>query len=413
VDGSIISAFAVAAGLGGVVGLERQLGREPDGEYAGARTFALYGVWGAAAGWLGDRIGAAAFVALAAAFFLLILAEYLVVATRDGDSGTTTEAAAMVVFVVGAFAWSQEWIAAAAITVGLTALLRAKEFLHSLSQRFSEEDVQAVLQFGVITAVILPLVPDADIGPWDAFNPFETWLMVVLVSAIGLVGYLALRTMGERGLGVTGFAGGLVSSTAVTLGFSRLSRVDDALRPALAAGILGASAIMYPRVLIEARVIAPPLADRLTLPLVALGLATGGVALIWLLRRGERSTSRSGPRFRNPLTLTTALQFGALYAAIAFVAAALVDNVSENSLVLLGAASGIADVDAITLSAANLVEEGLDTDIATRVVLAAVTVNTAIKAALVALLGSRRLARAAAVVLALAAVLALVATLLV
>ncbi len=411
-DQQVLVAFAAAAGLGGVVGLERQLARKAEGAYAGARTFALYGVWGAAAAWLGDRYGVGSFAVLAAAFLALVIAEYVVASVRGGDVGTTTEAAALVVFVVGTLAWSEEWVAATAVTVGLTALLRSKEFLHSLSERFSDDDVQAVLQFAVITAVVLPLVPNRDLGPFEAFNPFETWLMVCLVSAIGLVGYLGLRLLGERGLGVTGLAGGVVSSTAVTLGFSRLSRDQDHLRPVLAAGILGASAIMYPRVLIEAQVVSPPLARELALPLVVIGIGMLIVAGVWLTRPSEREAT-GGPTFRNPLTLTTALQFGALYAAIVFLAAALIDNVSADSLVLLGAASGITDVDAITLSTANLVQDGLDTQVAARVVLAAVTVNTAVKGALVLMLGSRRLAVAAAGVLGVAAVAGLVATVLV
>jgi uncharacterized membrane protein (DUF4010 family) len=393
------------------VGLERQLGRDPGGAYAGARTFALYGAWGAAAGWLGDRFGVAAFTVLAAAFLVLVVASYVMGSIAGADPGTTTEAAAVIVFVVGAFAWAEEWTAAVAVAVGLAALLRAKEFLHSLSERFSDDDVQAVLQFGVITAVILPLVPNEDLGPLSAFNPFETWLMVVLVSAIGLVGYVGIRLLGEKGLGVTGFVGGVVSSTAVTLGFSRLSRDHD--RPVLAAGIIGASAIMYPRVIIEARVVSPALADELAVPLVILGAAMLTVGAFWLLRPSDHAAAGSGPTFRNPLTLTTALQFGALYAGVVFIAAVLVDNVSQDSLVLLGVVSGITDVDAITLSVSNLVEDGLDTQVAARVVLAAVTVNTAVKAALVALLGSRRLRVAAGGVLALGAAGGLVATLLI
>jgi uncharacterized membrane protein (DUF4010 family) len=410
VDQQLAVAIAAAAGLGAVVGLERQLGRDPGGAYAGARTFALYGAWGAAAGWLGDRFGVAAFAVLAAAFLGLVVASYLVGA--KSDPGTTTEAAAVIVFVVGTFAWAGEWTAAVAVAVGTAALLRAKEFLHSLSERFSDDDVQAVLQFAVITAVILPLVPNEDLGPLRAFNPFETWLMVVFVSAIGLVGYIGIRLLGERGLGVTGFAGGVVSSTAVTLGFSRLSRSHPHLRSVLAAGILGASAIMYPRVLIEAQVVSPPLAERLAIPLLVLGAGMLVVAGAWLVRPSGPPPSEGAPTFRNPLTLTTALQFGALYAAIVFLAALLTDNVSEGSLVLLGAASGITDVDAITLSTANLVEDGLDAQLASRVVLAAVTVNTAVKAALVALLGSRRLLVAAGVGLVVATGGGLVATLL-
>jgi uncharacterized membrane protein (DUF4010 family) len=317
-----------------------------------------------------------------------------------------------VVFAVGVLAWQEQLVAAVAIAVGTTALLRAKESLHQLSERFSDEDVRAVLQFGVITAVVLPLVPNEDLGPFGAFNPFEIWLMVVLVSAIGLVGYLALRVLGERGLGLTGVLGGLISSTAVTLGFSRMSKGQGLLRAVLAGGILGASALMYPRVLIEAQLVSPELADELVWPLVALGTLVGIAAVYWLVR-GGRSRSEGTVEFRNPLTLGVALQFGLLYAAVVFISKAVLDRVTDSSLAAVGAVSGINDVDAITLSMANLVRDGLDPAPAARAVLAAVVVNTAVKAGLVVWLGSRRLAAPVVAVLLPAALVGLVAVMLV
>lgn len=411
-DGEIVTAFVVAAGLGALVGLERQLGREEDATYAGARTFAFYAAWGAAAGYVGDEYGDAAFVVATAGFIALVVVGYVMASRRTTDWGTTTEAAAFVVFAVGVLAWQDQLVAAVAIAVGTTALLRAKESLHQLSERFSDEDVRAVLQFGVITAVVLPLVPNEDLGPLGAFNPFEIWLMVVLVSAIGLVGYLALRLIGARGLGLTGVLGGLISSTAVTLGFSRMSKGQGLLRAVLAGGILGASALMYPRVLIEAQLVSPELAGELVWPLVALGLLVGIAAVYWLVR-GGRTRSEGAVEFRNPLTLGVALQFGLLYAAVVFISKAALERVTDSSLAAVGAVSGINDVDAITLSMANLVRDGLDPVPAARAVLAAVVVNTAVKAGLVVWLGSRRLAAPVVAVLLPAALVGLVAVLLV
>jgi len=411
-DGEIVTAFVVAAGLGALVGLERQLGREEGATYAGARTFALYAAWGAAAGYVGDEYGDAAFVVATAGFVALVVAGYVMSSQRTADWGTTTEAAALIVFAIGVLAWQERLVAAVAIAVGTAALLRAKEYLHGLSERFSDEDVRAVLQFGVITAVVLPLVPNEDLGPFGAFNPFEIWLMVVLVSAIGLVGYLALRLLGERGLGVTGVLGGLISSTAVTLGFSRMSRGQDLLRAILAGGILGASALMYPRVLIEAQLVSPELAAELVWPLVVLGLIVGVAAGYWLVR-GGRHRSDGTVEFRNPLTLGVALQFGLLYAAVVFISKAALDRVTDSSLAAVGAVSGINDVDAITLSMANLVRDGLDPAPAAQAVLAAVVVNTAVKGGLVIWLGSRRLAAPVAAVLLPAALVGLAALVLV
>jgi uncharacterized membrane protein (DUF4010 family) len=404
--GEIMVALLAAAGLGAVVGLERQEHHEQGGDpVAGARTFALYGLWGAATALFADRYGGAAFAVGAAAFAGLILVAYVLETRRREDYGTTTEAAALATFAVGVLAWNELYVPAVAITVGLAALLRAKEWFHRLSDRYSDDDVRAVLQFAVITAVVLPLVPDEDIGPFGAINPREIWLMVVFVSAIGLAGYLALRIVGSRGLGVTGLLGGLVSSTAVTLGFARMSQREDGLRSALVSGILAASGLMYVRVLVEAFVIAPDLGRRLTPLMVGLFLAVEGAALWWWTRPATGDQA-SDVDLRNPLTLSIALQFGALYGVIVFFSKFLTDRVSDASLSIVGAVSGINDVDAITLSTANLVRDGLAVDVAARVVVAAVAVNTLVKGGLAVALGSRRLGIAVATVLGIAGTVA-------
>lgn len=390
--GEVITALLGAAGLGAVVGLERQVADED--AVAGARSFALYAVWGAAGGYIGDRYGASGFAVAAAIFGGTIIALYVIGAVKGEEGwGTTTELASLTTFFIGLLVWSDQVVAAVALTVGLTVLLRAKVPLHRLSERFTDEDVRALLQFGVLTAIVLPLVPDEGYGPFDAFNPREIWLMVVFVSGIGIIGYIANRLLGTRGLALGGALGGLVSSTAVSMGYSRMSRQQPALQPALTAGILGACGLMYPRVLVEASVVAPDMGSHLVVPmLVLLGIVLFAAAFWWL--RSSGGGDGSPVELGNPLTLGTALSFGALYALIVFVSKALVERASEASLSAVGAVSGINDVDAITLSTANLVRDGLDPGVGARVVLLAVTVNTIVKAGIVLVLGTRKLAAA-------------------
>ena len=297
---------------------------------------------------------------------------------------------------------------AAALAVGVAILLRGKGFLHQLSTRFSEEDIRAVLQFGAITAIVLPLIPNEDLGPFDAINFRKIWLMVIFVSAIGLVGYVSLRILGSRGLTLTGLFGGLVSSTAITLGFSRMSKTSPAaLTRALAAGIIAASGLMYARVLVEAYVIEPELGERLAVPLLILFVLVEGAAFVWWRKARIADESESDLKLSNPLTLTTALQFGALYGAIIFVSKALLDRASETSLNLVGAVSGINDVDAITLSTADLVEtSGLDPAVGAQVIMAAVTINTLVKGGMAVALGNKQLGRSVGSTLGVAAVLA-------
>ena len=409
--GSVLLAFVAAAGLGAVIGLERQIHRHyAEDVSAGVRTYALFGLWGAATGFFADTYGAAAFVVGAGAFAALIVASYVISALGTKDWGTTTEFASLGAFAVGVLVWNDQVIAAGAVAIGIAALLRAKEWLHGLTSKFSDEDVRAVLQFAVLTAVVLPLLPDNDYGPFEAFNPRRVWLMVVFVAAIGLAGYIALRLKGERGLGVTGLLGGLVSSTAVTLGFSRMSKDQPRLRTALAAGIIAASGLMYARVLVEALVFAPEMALKLAVPLSVLFILVEGTAVYWWTRPLETTAGGSGIKLQNPVTLKSALQFATLYAAVVFVAKVMIDRASEAALSVVGAVSGINDVDAITLAMADEVaRQGLDPIFGAQAVLAAVVVNTLVKAGMAAVLGSKSLGRAVAFTLIPAALLGAVA----
>lgn len=399
----IIVHAVLAAALGGLIGLERQVSmRHVEGSLAGMRTFALYGLWGLGSAWLGGEFGPAAFAVTAAAFGALIVAEYVIVG-QQGATGTTTEAASFVAFLIGVLVWAGFQVAALGIAVGVAALLQSKVWIHGRISAFSGDDMRAVLRFGVLTAVILPLVPNRFMGPFDAFNPFQVWRMVVFVAAVGLVGYIALRVLGPRGLAPTGLIGGLVSSTAVTLGFSRMARRTPELSGALGAGILAASGIMYLRVLIWASALAPALARTLVWPLVALFVIVEGSAAVFWWRAAKRDSADPDLEIRNPVTLTSALQFGLIYAVVVVAAKGLVERVSDALLSIVGAVSGINDVDAITLATSNLVADGtVATTIGAAAVIAAVAVNTVVKGALAVGLGGRALGRVVGPVLGVA-----------
>lgn len=402
---TVILRFLLAAALGALIGLERQVARGSESmAFSGMRTFALYAVWGAGAAFMGAEIGQAAFAVAAAGFVALLVVEYYSKA-RGGGTGTTTEAASFAAFLIGVLVWSEHEVPALALAVGVAALLQSKVWIHGVVGRFTDEDLRALLRFGVLTAVILPLVPNRNLGPFEAINPFEIWLMVVFVAGIGLAGYVALRALGPRGLAPTGLLGGLVSSTAVTLGFARMSRRSPEVTGSLSAGILAASGVMYARVLIEAFVVEPQLGRRLIIPLSALFVAVIGSAAVTWRRSARHDAADSDLKLRNPVTIASALQFGALYGTVVFVAKALIDNVSQASLSAVGAVSGINDVDAITLATANFVRSGtVPVDTGAKAVMAAVAVNTIVKAGLSMVLGSKSLGIRVAAILVPAAV---------
>ena len=276
---SLVLTFAVSAGVGLLVGLERE--RKPSA-MAGVRTFTLMALLGSLAGLLTEATGSAwALGAGALAVTGTLVAAYLHDRESVGDdSGTTTVVAALAVFFLGAINYYGYRTPAVALGVGITVLLYFKAEIEGFSHKLTGQDVRSMLQFAVLTAVILPLLPDRPFGPYGVLNPFQIWLMVVLVAAVSLSGYVAWRlTLGRHGLVLTGVLGGLVSSTATTLGYARQVAAGSQTLPAALLVILLANATKLVRVLFLVGVVAPEALPRaLVVLLPALLVAAAGVA---------------------------------------------------------------------------------------------------------------------------------------
>lgn len=386
--------FGVALLLGILVGLEREyvkLTREQE-LYGGVRTFALIALAGAITAMLAQEVTSwllpVGFLVIGA----LILAAY-VISALSGDGGLTTEIAGLVVFLVGALVYQGHWELGAALAVAVTVLLSLKLEIHALVARFSAEDIYATLKFGIITAIILPILPNEAYGPLEVLNPRVIWLMVVLSSGITFLGYVLLKFAGSRqGIPLAGFLGGLVSSTAVALGFSRQSRENDhSLAPMCALAILVASATMFPRVLIEASVVNQPLATMLAAPLlVTAGVGYAICGFLWW-RHHAPDQEKGEVNATNPFELTSALQFGILFAVILFVAKAAQVYLGTTGVYLSSVVSGLTDVDAITLSMARLSGTSIAPAVAARAVVLATLSNTFVKGTLAFALGSQAL----------------------
>jgi len=397
-DSTLIARFALAMVIGILVGLQREVSRsESERElFAGARTYALLGVVGCAAALFGQLwVSPWPFLIVFAAVSGLIGVAYYVSATR-GDVGLTSEIAAVIVFLVGGLCYWGRLELAAALGVGTAVLLSLKLEVRRLVGRVTREDIVATLKFAVITAIVLPLLPNRTFGapPFDVLNPQHLWLMVVFISGIGFVGYLLMKLVGSRrGIGLTGFLGGLVSSTAVTLSFTHRSRGRDDLARPFALAIIAAWTMMFARVLIEVSVIDPRLLSLLWTPLAAsAGLGLGYVALL-ALRRREKVGGEVA--LKAPFELAPAIRFGIVYAVILVVSRAAQTFLGEPGVYLSAAASGVADVDAITLSLSELSQAGdLSVSAAARGILVAAMTNTAVKGGIVVVLAGASLRRA-------------------
>lgn len=384
-----ISLFLVAGVLGALVGLERQFAQTDDKEaLLGVRTFVFISLLGAISAFVGEKyinwFPAISFLALLG----IVITRYIIEAMRTKDIGITTEVTELLVFLIGAITYWGHLRLAITLAVGVTLMLSLKPEFQRWTKQIETEDIRAVIKFAIISVVILPLLEDKTVDRWGLFNPREVWLMVVLISAVSFTGYAVLKFGRIRSaFEWTGLFGGLVSSTAVSLSFSRRSRECPAYSKHLAMGIVLAELVMFPRLLFLSWVAGPDLVSELLLPFIS--MFTAGfvvfIANLWRGEKGRKGTEIEG--FRNPFEITTALTFGAVYALIRIVAALALQYFGQKGLYTTAVLSGIAETDAITLTIARMVEEGGNVAVSSQlgakaVTLAALT-NTIFKGALV------------------------------
>jgi len=386
----------VALMIGAVVGLERGWRLRQYGEgrrVAGLRTFALMGLAGGVAGLVGERAGAWVVpVALAGVIALLVLG-YRRSASRQDDMGITTEVAGVLVFLLGVLATAGQALLALAGGVVTAVVLGFKPRLHAFLVWLDGPEIRAILQLALITAVLLPLLPRSGYGPWDVLNPYQIWLMVVLISAIGFVGHFAVRIVGSRrGVLFTGLFAGLASSTALTLTLSRAARQQQSLQPLFAAAIVLACTTMFPRLLVLVAAVAPGLLAGLYLP-VAILTAVGLTATVGLvIESGHGQDNARSPALQTPFELGTALRFGVILVVVMLGAEALRRLAGDAGVYLMALLSGLTDVDAITLSLGNMAGEQLGAAVALQGILIAAMANTLVKMGLAIGLGGRGLA---------------------
>jgi len=386
--------LSVALAVGLLIGLERGWReRKEDEGYrtAGLRTFALSGllggVWGAIAKAIGDGGGgmalAAAFTVYAAIFAFFRYREI----AQEGTFGATTVVAAMLTFALGALAVVGSIEAAAAGGVATAGLLAWKSVLHKWLQRLTREELRSALVLLAMTFILLPLLPHRTVDPWDALNPYEIWLMTIMIAFISFVGYVAVKFAGDmHGTAITGIAGGLASSTAVTMTLAKVAHENPGQRTLLTAGILFASAVMSGRVLAIVGVINPGLLKAIALPIGAIGavLALGAVVLMWRSASDKEDGGKT-IELKNPFELSTVLKFGAILAVVILATKLLTSTIGAAGAYLVAAISGVADVDAVTLSMAR--GAGGDAATASLAIFIAVVVNTISKTVMAGWIG--------------------------
>lgn len=348
--------FLSSLAIGLLIGLERE--RTPSAR-AGLRTFALVALLGTLAAMLSDRASLPwLLVAGWVVVGVMIIAAYFNNPTEENDPGTTTVAALLMCYGLGALNWYGQTTLAIMLAIGVTTLLYFKPELRGMTQRLTRRDLVSILQFAVLTFVILPILPDRSYGPYNALNPHQVWLMVVLISGISLAGYVALHVFRRRyGAVLLGLLGGVVSSTATSLVYARHSRKDSSLVRLSVVVILIANMIVLVRIGVLGIVVAPQVIAHL-LPMIGLGVLFGLAIMLVGWRRQQTPAELPLPETANPTEIHAALGFGLLYAVVLLASAWLTDIAGSKGMYAVALVSGLTDLDAITLSSLRLFDLG-------------------------------------------------------
>ncbi len=386
---SLFQQLGIALGLGLLVGLQRESAAS---SLAGVRTFPLVTVLGTICGLLSQAFGgwilAAGIIALTV---IIYVGKIIEMSKGHPDPGITTEVAALLMFAVGAYLIVGDRAVAIAIGGGAAVLLHFKGELHGIVAKLGANDLKAVMQFALISLVILPVLPNRTYGPFDVLNPRNIWWMVVLIVGINLGGYIAYKFLGQRaGITLGGVLGGLISSTATTVSYAkRAAAAPGAIGPA-AIVIMIASTVVFARLLLEIATVAPAFLPTAA-PWLAALLLLSAVSSFALWFRSDKNHEEM-PEQENPSELKSALAFGLIYAVVLFVVAAVKELYGSRGLYAVAALSGLTDVDAITLSTAQLVNAGrLNADDGWKLIVVAAISNLIFKAGAVAALGRRKL----------------------
>lgn len=399
VEFGLVVRFGTALAIGFLIGLQREFAHGQGGREitAGERTFSLISLGGCLAAMLADEFAAPViFISFVIVVGAIVAIGYLSDSWRTERVGITTEVAVMISLMIGALCYYEHLALAAAVGITTTVILSIKLETDRFVRALTRQEVFAALQLAVITVIVLPLLPNQGIAdpPFDVLNPFTAWLMVVFISGINFVSYIFVRVVGTRqGIGISGLLGGMVSSTAVTLGFSERSKREPEMARPFAEGIIAAWTIMFVRVIIAVAVLNSDLLRQVWMPISLAGLA--GLAYAAFLYFQQHSNEIGEIELGSPIDLGSAIRFGLLFVVILLVSRTAQLYWGDAGIYISSLVSGLADVDAITLSMSELSRSGaLALETAGQAVVLAAMANTLAKGSIVLVGGSKELRKA-------------------
>jgi uncharacterized membrane protein (DUF4010 family) len=374
----LIQKLVIAILIGILIGLEREFSRPKSGKiFAGIRTYPLLSILGFSSALIASFTETWIYGIFFLGYAALITTAY-VSSAKEGRLGGTSDAAALLVFLLGSLVYWGYLLVAASIAVFTMLFLSMKIQLRRFVGNIRSEDILAIMKLAIITIIILPLLPNEVIDPLDVLNPTTIWLMVIFVSGLSFLGYLLVKYTGkDKGIRLTGFLGGLVSSTAVTFSMSKKSKESESLSGNYAVGVILASSIMYIRVYIIILVLNTQLAMHTWLPLFLLGAV--GLIVSFIFTRKVKEKQVAEFELKNPLELRFALLFGLIFAIVIIASKAAQVYLGTEGLYGVSAMAGLTSVDAIVLSVIELLPESISISTAVAAIIISTASNDIVK----------------------------------
>lgn len=399
----VLQQLGLAAALGALIGLERERKHQleykfekDNNSFGGIRTFSLIALVGALS-YLLSSYSIVFFTVISVALMALIVSSYVISSQKYGNIGITSEVASVTVYIIGILCGMGLFFEATIVAFIVLMLLVLKEPLHSWAKKIKFQEIVSTLEFMIVAFVVLPLLPNQAYGPYGFFNPYSVWLLVVFISGISFVSYVAIKFFGtKRGLTLTGFLAGFISTTALAFSLSAQSKKNVKVVGPYVLAMVVASLAMLLRICIEVSVLNFDLISLLLIPVLSM-FGVGAIAGLFLWKRNSKVRGKievkDSIRLSSPFSLVPALKFALFFVLILFFSQFAVHNMGTGGLYLTGFFSGFVDVDAVTVSMANLSKVDLNQEVAVRVIMITVIVNTIVKAGVFFIFGARKVAK--------------------
>lgn len=391
--GSYILGVLISMGIGLILGLEREFDKlKEEKGFAGIRTFPIVAILGFSLSSLTEFFTPWLLIIGLGSFILFLAFNHLSQKQGEYTQGLTTNLALIATFVLGIMVSVQYYRDAVATAVIIVTLLSLKTRFRSVISNITSEELFAFIKFSVIALLILPFLPDKEYGPDNLLNPFEIGSIVVIVSFLNFIGYFLVKFVGsKKGILLTAFLGGLISSTAVTWNYASRSKESPELSRKYGAGIIIASAIMFPRLTLLAYIFNHSILEYLVVPFGILTLVCLVASLLLMTRDNNKPDTNI--KLGNPLNMLNAIGFGAVYVVILFAVFYGNNFFGESGLYYSALIAGLADTDAITISMAKFSLEGERLKLSSSVIIAATMSNMMVKLGITLIKGSKTTGR--------------------